>query len=38
MVISGKQIPDKVINNLIEDIKQYKFNPLVKSSRKLNKI
>ncbi len=30
MVISGKQIPDKVINNFIEDIKQHKFNPFTK--------
>lgn len=34
MVINGKQIPDKVINNLIEDIKKHEFNPLAKSSKK----
>lgn len=34
MVINSKQIPDKVINNLIEGIKQYRFNPLAKSSKR----
>ena len=38
IIMDGKQIPDKVINNLKEGIKQYKFNPLAKSSRQLNKM
>ena len=38
MTISGKQIPNKVINNLKEDIKQHNFNSLAKSSKQLNKM
>ncbi len=38
IIIDGKKLPDKVINNLKEGIKQYKFNPLAKSSMQLNKM
>lgn len=38
IIVDGKKLPDKVINNLKEGIKQYKFNPLAKSSRQLNKM
>lgn len=38
IIVYGKKLPDKVINNLKEGIKQYKFNPLAKSSRQLNKM
>lgn len=38
IIVDGKKLPDKVIDNLKEGIKQYKFNPLAKSSRQLNKM
>lgn len=38
IIVDGKKLPDKVINNLKEGIKQYRFNPLAKSSMQLNKM
>lgn len=38
IIMDGKKLPDKVINNLKEGIKQYRFNPLAKSSIQLNKM